>query len=427
MILRARISRIVSHAMTSPSRRARRRRKARRRRLSGGRKPQILYFHQADDPYSHVAVQCLARLRERYAVDLQCHLVPVPAGSAVPERARLAAYALRDAARLAARLGLDFPAAARLPDPAQVAHANFALAAALAGNDFGREAGRIGDTLWRGTAPREPVDPERAHAAQSAGAALRDRLGHYLGAMFYFEGEWYWGADRLHYLETRLREEGLAKSHEPITRFQDIALAGPATTAGTTIDFWFSFRSPYSYLAAARVHRLAHHYGATLRWRFILPMVMRGLPVPRIKRRYIMLDTKREAESLGMAFGTVVDPVGRGVERALAVLHRAIALGRGAAFVESALQAAFADGIDLASDGGLEKAATRAGLRRDDVAAALADESWRAMAEDNRRALFDAGLWGAPTFRVNTLAAHWGQDRLWALEEDLIAESAPLR
>ena len=52
---------------------------------------------------------------------------------------------------------------------------------------------------------------------------------------------------------------------------------------------------------------------------------------------------------------------------------------------------------------------------------ALVDQSWRAAAEENRRALFEAGLWGAPTFRVGGAAAHWGQDRLWALEADLRA------
>lgn len=55
------------------------------------------------------------------------------------------------------------------------------------------------------------------------------------------------------------------------------------------------------------------------------------------------------------------------------------------------------------------------------TAAALADESWRERAEVNRAALLDAGLWGAPTFRVNGHEAHWGQDRLWMLEDDIRA------
>ena len=49
----------------------------------------------------------------------------------------------------------------------------------------------------------------------------------------------------------------------------------------------------------------------------------------------------------------------------------------------------------------------------------LADESWRGPAEANRKALLEAGLCGAPTYRVSGKPAHWGQDRLWALEEDI--------
>jgi 2-hydroxychromene-2-carboxylate isomerase len=170
---------------------------------------------------------------------------------------------------------------------------------------------------------------------------------------------------------------------------------------------------------------LAEHYGAELRLRYILPMVMRGLPVPRIKSTYIMLDTKREADRVGLPFGRMVDPVGLGVERALAVLHHAMRLGCGETFAELGLRAAFADGIDLTTDAGLYDVARRAGLDETQTAAALADPSWREVAEENRAALLDAGLWGAPTFRVNGGPAHWGQDRLWALEQDLIAASSP--
>ncbi len=34
-------------------------------------------------------------------------------------------------------------------------------------------------------------------------------LKHYSGAMFYYGQEWYWGVDRLHYLEQRLSELGV--------------------------------------------------------------------------------------------------------------------------------------------------------------------------------------------------------------------------
>jgi hypothetical protein len=101
-------------------------------------------------------------------------------------------------------------------------------------------------------------------------------------------------------------------------------------------------------------------------------MVMRGLPVPLAKRLYILHDNQREAGRLGLPFGCVVDPVGEPTERGLALLHRAMALGRGPALAESFLQGVFADGIDAGSDAGLLLIANRAGLSAADVAAAAA-------------------------------------------------------
>jgi hypothetical protein len=45
--------------------------------------------------------------------------------------------------------------------------------------------------------------------------------------------------------------------------------------------------------------------------------------------------------------------------------------------------------------------------------------SWRDVAEANREELFALGLWGVPSFRVNSNEPHWGQDRLWVIEQEL--------
>lgn len=394
------------------------------RRLSG-RRPTIHYFHQADDPYSHLASQLLAGFAARYAVELKPWLVPPPDAAAAPERERLRAYALRDAARTARAYGLSFPATAVAPHPQALAGGQRILAEALAEGRFIEVAPRVGEALWRGDALGEVATLQGAEAALAAGEAERKRLGHYLGAMFQFEGEWYWGVDRLGHLEARLARLGLDTAPAgtaPLAPARDMTLApAPESTTPLTIELWFSFRSPYSWLALPRVRQLAAHYGAKLKLRFILPMVMRGLPVPGVKRLYIVLDCKREAERVGLPFGRAVDPVGAGAERALAVLHHAIPLERGEVFAELGLRAAFAEGVDLAEDAGLYDVARRAGLTEDQAKAALADSTWRETAEINREALFAAGLWGAPTFRVNGGVAHWGQDRLWALEEDILA------
>jgi 2-hydroxychromene-2-carboxylate isomerase len=431
--MRPAVSRIVTQAMTSPTRRKLVRAAAGVGRRLRGEALAVDYFHQADDPYSHLAAQLAGPLAQRYGVELRAWIVPPPDDAAAPERARLAAYALRDAARVAAEYGLEFPAPARPPSLAAVALAQRILVAAARSRGFCEVAAEVGRALWSGDqralATWEPVaaEPDEAAAAVAVGGAERARRGHYLGAMFHFEGEWFWGADRLSHLEARLAAMGRdgTPDQPPLAPYRDLQLPpGPANAAPATIEMWFSFRSPYSWLAMPRVRRLAAHYGAKLELRYILPMVMRGLPVPPIKTRYIVLDAKREADRCGLPFGRIVDPLGAGAERALAVLHHAVPLGLGGEFAELALQAAWSEGTALAEVAGLLDVARRAGLTDAQVAEALADDSWREAADENRAALFEAGLWGAPTYRVNGGPAHWGQDRLWALEEDLVRAQA---
>ncbi len=384
------------------------------RRITGGR-PTILYFHQADDPYSALTAQILPGLAAGYDVAIEPFLVPPPGADANPDAPRLAAYGRFDASRLANAHGLDFPPLAVAPDAARVTAAQCALAASLAAGRLVQDAAHISQAFWaRGDqGGRATMDPGPYLAA---GDARRRELGHYSGATFYFEGEWYWGIDRLPYLEARLA--AFRRGAAPIVS-QLAEPRFPALHSGATIDFYPSLRSPYTYLAAARVRALAERHGASLRIKPVLPMVMRGLPVPRAKRMYIVRDTKREAERLGMPFGLVADPVGAPTERGLAVLFPAIAAGKGAAFLESFLSAAWAEGIDAGTDTGLQLIADRAGIGADSVAASLADDGWRAQAEANRLELLELGLWGVPSFRVAGLPGFWGQDRLWAIEDDL--------
>ncbi|HVM99220.1 MAG TPA: DsbA family protein [Caulobacteraceae bacterium] len=393
----------------------------------------IDYFHQVDDPYSHLIVQLLPALTARYGVPVRPWLVPPPDDAAAPERERLAAYARRDAARIAPAYGLAFPEGAAAPDAEAVTLAQRILAGALGSDRFAERAIEVGRALWSGQ-PRvlEGLAPGVATADSTArtladGEAERRRLGHYLGAMLHHDGQWFWGVDRLWHLEEKLAAAGLDTTPRApsLARYRGMTLGPPPKSdRRPTIELWFSFRSPYSWIAFPRVRQLAAQYGARLELRYILPMVMRGLPVPPVKSLYIVIDTKRQADKAGLPFGPISDPVGPGAERALAVLHHAVPLGLGEAFAESALRAAWAEGVALASDEGLLGVARRAGLTDAQVDAALGDDSWRQAAEANRQALFDAGLWGAPTYRVDGGEAHWGQDRLWVLEEDLIAALA---
>lgn len=122
----------------------------------------------------------------------------------------------------------------------------------------------------------------------------------------------------------------------------------------------------------------------------------------------------------GIPFGRLNDPVGRPVERGLSLMPLAEKEGRGADYVRSFMHGVWAEGMDAGSDRGLRRIAERAGLRWADAQVALTDDAWRATAEANRQELLSLGLWGVPSFRVGDTAV-WGQDRLWAVRDALLA------
>ena len=66
-----------------------------------------------------------------------------------------------------------------------------------------------------------------------------------------------------------------------------------------SVDFYFSYRSPYSYLAAPRAFALPDSYDIELNFFGVTPMAMRGQSVPQAKRVHTIRDTAREAARLG--------------------------------------------------------------------------------------------------------------------------------
>jgi 2-hydroxychromene-2-carboxylate isomerase len=426
------VSRVVG-GLTSPGFRALRRRTVEMRRRLRGQPHRVLYFHEVEDPYSHLAAQTLERFAARYDVEIVPHLVGE--AEAVPERALLAAYARADAAAIAAPYGLEFPPAAGPPD-ADLARRAARLLATAPATRFVSRAAPIGTALWtgdRGAMERlgqelPNASENEVRAARAKGSALRKRLGHYAGAVFHYGGEWYWGVDRLSYLEERLRDLGLSRDPSvtaPIVP-RPVPAPGPVTTPTTplVLEYYPSLRSPYSYISMERVYAMAGRYGLELRLRPVLPMVMRGLAVPAAKRLYILFDTKREAEREGIPFGTICDPVGEPVERGFSLYRFACEHGRAAEYLLSFARGVFAEGIDAGTEDGLRLIAERAGLDWNAAQPSRANDAWRADLEANRQAMFDAGLWGVPSFRLLADDRHeafstWGQDRIWLVEQEI--------
>jgi hypothetical protein len=112
LTLRWIFGRLIAQTITKPN--AARTRPGHRRKaaVATGLAPDgAIFFHQVDDPYSHLAVQMLPALLARYDVDVRPYLVPPPSPAAAPEAARLASYARKDASLVASMHGLAFEAA----------------------------------------------------------------------------------------------------------------------------------------------------------------------------------------------------------------------------------------------------------------------------------------------------------------------------
>ena len=408
----------IAERLTGEPRLLARRAKAERRRVASGAPHLVEYFHQAGDPYSHLAAQVLPEFAKRFDIELKVHLVGPPPDWAAPERERLESYSRRDAERLAQKAGLSFKDPGAQPGTTQQHAAEAELAATIADGTFAAKAPRIGEAFWSGRLP--PSAETSPTALTAAGDARREALGHYLGATFYYGGEWYWGIDRLHYLEARLTDLAARKSQVPDAPI----FAPPAVPSGTgspaarELHYYLSFRSPYTYIAAARAKALADAYDADLKLRFVLPMVMRGLPVPRMKSSYITLDTAREARRLGVPFGRIADPVGRPVERGYSLLPWAREQGRGFEYCEAFLTHVWSRGVDAGSDKGMKRIVEAAGLDWPTARDLVGNDDWRAEAEANRAEMMDLGIWGVPSFRVGQVST-WGQDRLWLIEDEL--------
>ncbi len=396
--------------------------------LRGGRR-RARFYYRADDPYSQLLVQAAPGLTKSYGLEIELIPVAQPSIAANPAPEMLLEHAIGDAALLAECYGLSFPAHAVPPPEDRVRRAHAVLLKRRPPEEQMQVAAELGEAVWRddGSALAAIVERygslsgEGVRPALEANYAALERAGHYQPGMIHYGGDWYWGIDRLHFLEERLRREGLEGSLDlrpgPVP-----TLASMIRSSGTSplrIEAFVSFRSPYSYLSIPQLIQLRERHGVEVTVRPVLPMVMRGLPVPRAKRLYIVHDAKREADRLGIPFGRVCDPLGQGIAHCMAVFFRCAA-GKGLEleFPRSVMQGIWSEARDVGHLPDLLFLAERVGIGEAEVRAAIEDSSWQELAQANRQALTELGLWGVPSVQIGSYSS-WGQDRIPLLDAEI--------
>jgi 2-hydroxychromene-2-carboxylate isomerase len=212
-----------------------------------------------------------------------------------------------------------------------------------------------------------------------------------------------------------------------------------------SFDFFFSFRSPYSYIATPMVEGLMGRYDMAPQMRVVLPIALR---IPGFFKQvnplwppYLARDTYRIAQMNGIPYrwprpDPVVMDLGSGeVPAAQPYIHRisrlgvaACRAGKGFAFIRRAAHAIWSGEIDNWHEGDhLANAARAAGLDLDALEHTIAAEAESLDAEIARNEADQklAGHWGVPLFAFEG-EPFFGQDRLdhlvWRMKQHGLQE-----
>ena len=216
------------------------------------------------------------------------------------------------------------------------------------------------------------------------------------------------------------------------------------TASRRTIQVYWSFRSPYSYLATGRLVEFEAKYDLTVEVCPVLPIAVR---TPDFFKRanplfgaYLMRDCVRAGQFLGIPIRwprpdpVVMNPDGSyPLEQPF--IHRltragvaAAERGRGLAFIAEVSKTLFCGDVDDWHEGDhLAEAAARAGLEwaELDEANEKDPQHYIDAIDRNQQALEAAGHWGVPTM-VFEGEPFFGQDRLdtllWRMQQAGLAE-----
>jgi 2-hydroxychromene-2-carboxylate isomerase len=207
-----------------------------------------------------------------------------------------------------------------------------------------------------------------------------------------------------------------------------------------SVDLFWSFRSPYSYLAVSRLVALESDYDVEFHVRPVYPLAVRDATffqrVDPLFGPYLFRDTARIAQYLGLPFGwprpdpVVVDmrnqkaaPDQPHIRRLTRLGVDASEKGRGLPFINEVSKLIWSGEVEGWDQGEhLARAAHRAGcdLAAMDTRIAADPAAYERLIEQNHLALQAAGHWGVPTM-VSEGEPFFGQDRIellvWRLKQ----------
>jgi 2-hydroxychromene-2-carboxylate isomerase len=188
--------------------------------------------------------------------------------------------------------------------------------------------------------------------------------------------------------------------------------------APRTIDFWFDFSSPYSYVASEWIEATAARHGRTVRWHAILLGVtfaaaeLKSPVAHPIKREYSLRDFERSARYHGVPC-RMPDKFPIPTQNAARIfwwLHQTRGPDEASRWAHHGLRAYFARGIDLSDAAALRALAEEFGLDGAQAETAWSDPVWKMRLKAECDGAIASGVFGAPFFMVDG-EPFWGNDR----------------
>lgn len=191
-----------------------------------------------------------------------------------------------------------------------------------------------------------------------------------------------------------------------------------------TLEFFFDYASPYSYLACHQVEAVAQRTGAELRWRpFLLGAVFKAtgnsppIQVPQ-KGVYLGKDLLDWTRHLGLPELRFPDTFPINSLKANRLGLVAAEHGRIVAFSRAAYRAAFVEGRDLNDPKVLAELGREVGLEPEVALARMEHQEIKDALRRNTEEAVERGAFGAPTFFVGQ-DMYFGNDRLMFVERAL--------
>ena len=185
----------------------------------------------------------------------------------------------------------------------------------------------------------------------------------------------------------------------------------------STIDFWFSIGSTYTYLTVMRIGAVEQQKGITVRWRPFdvrsIMVEMNNIPFSTkpIKAAYMWRDLERRAEMYGIPWVSIPAYPLKHLEFANRVAIIGSQEGWCPQYVEATYRRWFLDGQEAGSEPNLSESLREIGQEPDRVLALAATEQTKKALEEETDIARSLGVFGAPTFAVGT-EIFWGDDRL---------------